>query len=1553
MPNSPETNQAATPVAEQKSEPPTIEIRERITRTDLHAEKEKIFLFGDNLAERGYGGQAREMRGEENAVGIPTKKAPDNRPASFFIDKELAENKQAIDAAFGKIPPDKIIVIPKAGIGTGLAQLAEKAPLTFAYLNEKLAEIGFDNERGKFLTASKNASQNKTSNTVVVQSNLENPPAEKRLLDLNDIETRELLALAPSRAEVDALKTNRTEALAEYADRLRQDYKENKNGLREGFKILSDALDRGGQITISCSCRTGSAMCHADVIKMAIEKVSLHLKNQQIQEKGEISRADDKNVNRANSQKQQTNVNPRTQRAINEILSLSENDKLLETISQTDGRNRSEQASFLGKSSQFVRDIYERGANVVDGKLIIPTENLNSAKPLSVTTQEYAVKKLGEVLKDESKAKEIAPLVVEYGNKISGLTADGETKIKVFNWVYDSLEGKNEFLDRDGEARQNETTRFDNALEKISRLAGEMHELEPLDKIEFVPLAGLETETNQREFDDRDENRLTEEIYEEALSREATDGIEKGENAIEEAVQDFGRDGSVSAETFERIDLSNAAPRLPQEFSEAEVTQFLTETLPDIDRRLESGEPVKEVLADFHRIVRRSAQEDALNRLEKIYQRHSTDEIKTDKIGELSQSIQTQIGQIDLCRQNVIELKSPGEFLAAESEAHRTFYRRAKQEIGSLLEKFDSVRETHQTSGDKSEEILLKKQLNQIKEAKPSFAYKLENSPEVVVGNPSAKAIEARNFAQGYINYQLKQPETRLRFESERYRNYAAQLESATTRSEVMKTASTIRAENASLGLNWKELQSGEKDKLPRPLSQKEMQFLFTETSPTHYTQEMTVARLSYAHAGASRRQATESLLKGEIQPSAEAGKLIESLESRLNRRELRDSISATRHFFESLKTPNENLKIKNDFDHAGVYRSLPPQEKDFVYQRTTQQKENLEYRFAYDKSRISKQNNFSRDDPKKLEASQAEKSFNLSSLYNQARILGEKIESPALVSKEIGERDFNSLAILLNNESPEKNELISRELKASGNSENRKLSEILEVFNRAEITKDEQKTVIQIKLPENSVLQKETFAELLEKLYPDSARENDKYKFSSFGEKFVSESREKGQDETLKDFREQIKASVDKENVLGNDLSNDQSIAEKFETLRHFQEAGRAARRENESILSKYASRAAARTQNQILPALQERKEIVTAALGIGNPKQITDKIKTEFFQAVQKEITVSDYQKFAANEKLIADARTGIRIEFAEISKFQNELEKSKTADAPEKTHPKINESVPQLGTTQTFDLAEAKNQEDKVAAEDLTENKPLSLKLYENEIARAEKQLISKSLSAKILAGVSYSESEFNLNLDKIFSRDEHDEMKLEALEIAKSRLEPKELDADHRKISNEASRQAIATFKQLEQAHNVFQLSGDAAKINEAFLKLDREAAQLNKIRQDYTRAEKLAVLREGIKTDIVDLLKKNLGGRDNNFVEQAGKVLAQNLEKAGVMLKSSDNSQVDKLSREIINHIEAKQKQEVREFTGLSQSQNLTNQNSTKTNTTPKFEKAKDSFVLAR
>ena len=115
-----------------------IEYKERITREDLKKNPKKVYLFGDNLLGQGFGGQAKEMRGEPNAIGIPTKKKPTMEADAFMTDKELVENKKAIDKAFDKIPDGATVVIPKAGLGTGLAKLNTSAPLTFEYLTNKL-----------------------------------------------------------------------------------------------------------------------------------------------------------------------------------------------------------------------------------------------------------------------------------------------------------------------------------------------------------------------------------------------------------------------------------------------------------------------------------------------------------------------------------------------------------------------------------------------------------------------------------------------------------------------------------------------------------------------------------------------------------------------------------------------------------------------------------------------------------------------------------------------------------------------------------------------------------------------------------------------------------------------------------------------------------------------------------------------------------------------------------------------------------------------------------------------------------------------------------------------------------------------------------------------------------------------------------------------------------------------------------------------------------------------------------------------------------------------
>ena len=123
-----------------------IRYQDWITRAEVQQNSEWYYLFGDNAQMRGYGGQAKEMRGEPNAIGIPTKKRPSMTVDSFFTDSEFPENIAAIQPRLDQIElllkQGYTIVIPAAGLGTGLSRLDKTAPLTFQWLQTKLTELG-------------------------------------------------------------------------------------------------------------------------------------------------------------------------------------------------------------------------------------------------------------------------------------------------------------------------------------------------------------------------------------------------------------------------------------------------------------------------------------------------------------------------------------------------------------------------------------------------------------------------------------------------------------------------------------------------------------------------------------------------------------------------------------------------------------------------------------------------------------------------------------------------------------------------------------------------------------------------------------------------------------------------------------------------------------------------------------------------------------------------------------------------------------------------------------------------------------------------------------------------------------------------------------------------------------------------------------------------------------------------------------------------------------------------------------------------------------------
>ena len=138
-----------------------------INRQDLQQNPHVVYLFGDNYQRIGFGGQAAEMRGEPNGIGVVTKRNASHGRGSYFSDdkEEMDDNQKAIFqdfkraydlAVFGeKIAVNDIrsqfyggsgvIVVPTDGLGTGLSQLPQRAPVTLKFINkliEKLASTG-------------------------------------------------------------------------------------------------------------------------------------------------------------------------------------------------------------------------------------------------------------------------------------------------------------------------------------------------------------------------------------------------------------------------------------------------------------------------------------------------------------------------------------------------------------------------------------------------------------------------------------------------------------------------------------------------------------------------------------------------------------------------------------------------------------------------------------------------------------------------------------------------------------------------------------------------------------------------------------------------------------------------------------------------------------------------------------------------------------------------------------------------------------------------------------------------------------------------------------------------------------------------------------------------------------------------------------------------------------------------------------------------------------------------------------------------------------------
>lgn len=119
--------------------------QKHILRKHLQANPDIAFVFGDNARRKGLAGQAAQMRGEPNAIGVVTKWEPSFRPEAFFSDDDFDWAYQQLTCDLKQVHDlliqGKLVIWPMDGIGTGLSNLPRNAPRIWTLLEETRLEL--------------------------------------------------------------------------------------------------------------------------------------------------------------------------------------------------------------------------------------------------------------------------------------------------------------------------------------------------------------------------------------------------------------------------------------------------------------------------------------------------------------------------------------------------------------------------------------------------------------------------------------------------------------------------------------------------------------------------------------------------------------------------------------------------------------------------------------------------------------------------------------------------------------------------------------------------------------------------------------------------------------------------------------------------------------------------------------------------------------------------------------------------------------------------------------------------------------------------------------------------------------------------------------------------------------------------------------------------------------------------------------------------------------------------------------------------------------------
>jgi relaxase MobL-like protein len=737
-------------------------------------------------------------------------------------------------------------------------------------------------------------------------------------------------------------------------------------------------------------------------------------------------------------------------------------------------RTQIEQADWLGKHSQELRDLYERGAVIRGDTLIIPAEEHEvpgERDHLRVIQISHAHEKIREDPKTAAEFHFLARI-------IAGETADTETEIKIFQHFHDRIErdadgGRLDRHSKDYEQRRADA--LERVLDEMRMLAREMASRETRESIDAIPsitepfhvykyisdferaaefyslaqeIAGRDTDPRReahifgyyywklerddeghklahdndagrsaaidrtlaemrqaveiREAPDLSEhsevphnvipfdeaarlrdNRLagsaTDEelqaLTEDTFDYEADDPLDVEEPEYESTIEDAYSEREADAAAWQfnvaarKVNLGGE--RIPEGLS-LETREWLIEhKLPEVDRRIEMGDPLLDVrdkhgvvekrgiISDINRLIQPErenllhrfskaagfAEGDAqlrpANRDEHLAAKQTLRELCIHEMGELERKRELR------SRLETADKQEPGagqptvvdrSYLYNDHSARRLLA--VETLIASLRDPQGALRNRQgpQSAADARLYLSLSNDPNaprlpvsniRIYEAieKMADGGKLtlsvrsgQDSPSLIHGLTEQDydyRVKVAGFLKGYVNERLRDTETHLIHDREIFRDAHRALDRARTPEELNRAAYDFMSRNEQQG---------------RLISEREREWLFNARFPDHYTPEMTDMRLAWGLPRDGRRQAVR---EGEI-PSSQAFK---AMLGDLNRRRDAESVS---QFQAALINPPERMNNPSKLPLYKMHQRLLGHEKDEIYLLAEKAKQEL-----------------------------------------------------------------------------------------------------------------------------------------------------------------------------------------------------------------------------------------------------------------------------------------------------------------------------------------------------------------------------------------------------------------------------------------------------------------------------------------------------------------------------------------------------------------------------------------------------------------------------------